>query len=114
MYSIHVVCLSVRQTFAYYIPLYNASRFLGSLVVCCAQELSGVSERGLPPWVPQQCCLGWRGVQRQGQQLVGEGREGYCIQGRIQSASNTRALRISPEFKETSKLTKQLFAFAVL
>lgn len=40
--------------------------------------------------------------------------EGYGIQGRIQSASNMRAPRISPEFKEISQLTKQLFAFAVL
>lgn len=40
-----MVCLSVRQTFAYYISLYDASHFLDSLVVCFIQELSSIGER---------------------------------------------------------------------
>lgn len=60
MYSIHVVCLSVRQTLAYYIPLYNASYFLDSLVVCCTQALSSLSERKLPLWALSSAALqGW-------------------------------------------------------
>lgn len=68
MYSIHVVCLSVRQTFAYYIPLYNANYFLDPLVVCCTQNC--------PVSVRASCLSGFlsaalhgAGVQRQRQQL---------------------------------------------
>lgn len=72
MYSIHVVCLSVRQTFAYYIPLYNASYFLDSL--------------NCPVSVRESCLSGFLSsaalhavvVQRQRQQLgqgVGRGIE---------------------------------------
>lgn len=59
MYAIHVVCLSVRQTFAYCIPLYNASHFLDSLVVCCTQELSSIGRRGLYLSVSKPCCPVW-------------------------------------------------------
>lgn len=76
-----MVCLSERQTFAYCIPLYNARRFLDSLAVCCAQELSGVRERAASlgpsavlPGVEcgsetQQLLMGkgWRGVGYKGE-----------------------------------------------
>lgn len=105
MYAIHVVCLSVRQTFAYYIPLYNASHFLDSLVVCCTQELSSIGRRGLYLSVSKPCRPVWS-VSSETAAAAGGGWEGgYQIHGRIQSASSVRALRISPELKETSILT---------
>lgn len=45
MYSIHGLLVS-ETDFAYCIPLYNASHFLDSLVVCSTQALSRISERG--------------------------------------------------------------------
>lgn len=45
MYSIHGLLVS-ETDFASCIPLYNASHFLDSLVVCSTQALSRISERG--------------------------------------------------------------------
>lgn len=80
-----------------------------SLVVCCTQELSSVSKRGLPFWVPKWCSpLGGDIVQRQWQQLRdgGEWQRGVGYRGESECFQHEGPENFSPELKETRKLTK--------
>lgn len=111
MYSIHGLLVS-ETDFAYYIPLYNASHFLDSLLVCSAQALSRISERGraaslgfwvMLPWVEVQFRDSGSGWALSGKEVGGGILDTREHPERFQRES---AENFSPELKETSKLTK--------